>query len=391
MVIDATLIYYIETNLIALVMAIVLFIQQRRISSKNETSQIILSLMIIFMMVFSISDIFAYVSRGNSLVGVHISNMVYFLMMCFGSYTWFMYIGVKMEYFKEVKKLLLYTGAPMVLLTIAILLNPVHGFFFTVDAANLYQRGTGLFITWVIEWGYMIAATIMNIVAAVKEKRDYKRSEYIGYVFFVIPLLIAAAIQMFFYGTTTTQIGFMLALFMAYINKQAHQSQKDGLTGLNNKNAFLSYRDSLVNRGREASLTLLIMDADDFKSINDKHGHLKGDQALKDIAGVLETSVKSITNKRLALYRYAGDEFVIVGSNLNDEDISTLKSNIKEQLIETNQSNKDKGEPYELALSIGASTGVCSNETEFDELLKQADELMYKEKESSGHKYRARK
>ena len=388
MVIDATLIYYIETNLIAIIMAIVLFVQQRRISSKNETSQIILSLMIIFMMVFSISDIFAYVSRGNSLVGVHISNMVYFLMMCFGSYTWFMYIAVKMEYFKDVKKLLLYTGTPMVLLTIAILLNPVHGFFFTVDASNLYQRGTGLYITWVVEWGYMISATVMNIIAAAKERRDYKRSEYIGYVFFVLPVLLAAAIQMVFYGTTITQVGFMLALFMAYINRASHQSQKDGLTGLNNKNAFLSYRDSLVNRGREASLTLLIMDADDFKSINDKHGHLKGDQALKDIANVLEASVKEITHKRLALYRYAGDEFVIVGNNLEEDDISLLRTSIDSHLVEANASNKEKGEQYKLSLSLGASTRTCSSESEFDQLLVEADENMYTVKSKKPHRAR---
>ena len=50
-----------------------------------------------------------------------------------------------------------------------------------------------------------------------KEKRDYKRSEYIGYVFFVLPVLLAAIIQMIFYGTTTIQIGFMFSLFMAFV------------------------------------------------------------------------------------------------------------------------------------------------------------------------------
>ena len=210
--------------------------------------------MISFMIIFSLSDIFAYISRGDSYIGVQISNIIYFLMMCAGSFTWFLFICVKMGYSKSILKLLLYTSAPMALLTVAIVLNPVHGFFFTVDEANLYSRGNGLIITWIVEWGYMIAATTMNIIAAAKEKRSYKRSEYIGYIFFVLPLLLSALLQMIFYGTTTIQIGFMFAIFMVFVIRQSHQAQKDGLTGLNNKNAFLNYRDTFVNKNREYSL-----------------------------------------------------------------------------------------------------------------------------------------
>lgn len=387
---DLGLIYYVETNIIAIIMAIVLLIQQRRSSSKNETSQIMLNIMIVFMIIFSLSDIFAYISRGNSYVGVQISNIVYFLMMCAGSFTWFLFISVKMGYSKSILKLLLYTSAPMVLLTVAIVLNPIHGFFFTVDSSNLYSRGSGLIITWIVEWGYMIAATVMNIVAATKEKRSYKRSEYIGYIFFVLPLLLSAMLQMLFYGTTTIQIGFMFAIFMVFVIRQSHQAQKDGLTGLNNKNAFLNYRDTFVNKNREYPLTFFVMDADDFKSINDKYGHLKGDQALKDIANALEASVRQATNRHLALYRYAGDEFVIIGSNMNQDDIASLSGFIVENINKANECNKEKGEQYHLALSIGTSTMPCSNENEFDQLLKNADENMYSNKATKHHRGRSR-
>ncbi len=172
----------------------------------------------------------------------------------------------------------------------------------------------------------------------------------------------------------------MFSLLMAFVNKQTHQAEKDGLTGLNNKNAFLIFRDSLVNKSKASLLTLFVLDADHFKSINDKYGHLKGDQALKDIAAILETSIKSITDKRLALYRYAGDEFVIIGNGIEDGDISTLQAAIKETSDTVNETNRTKGEQYVISLSCGYSTKLCKNEVEFDQLLKEADESMYIEK-----------
>lgn len=369
--------YYIEVNLIAIIVGLILLIEARRMTSAKETSQIILNWMIVALILFSISDIFAYVFRGKSFIGVQISNMFYFITLAIGSYMWFLFAMVKTGSSKRLKTLCIFSGIPMAILCIAILTNPWTQFFFSVDADLIYHRNTGVMVTWIIEWTYIFSAVIVLFMVTINEKRTYLKQEYLGYLFFFVPLAVAAVIQMAFYGTTTSQIGMMLALLMAYTNRQFHQVQRDSLTGLNNKNAYLSFRDSIENRNRDDGLTIFMIDADYFKAINDTYGHLQGDQALKDIADILRKMTSLFTSKRLILYRYAGDEFIILGTGLTEEDLSEIPRLINECVDQKNEENKKKNVQYHISLSIGYASSVCVNASEFDHLMKKADENMY--------------
>ena len=226
----------------------------------------------------------------------------------------------------------------------------------------------------------MLAALVINVHSAIREKRNYRRSEICGYLIFAVPIAIAAVCQMLFYGTTTTQVGYMIALLMAYLNKQQYQAQRDDLTGLNNRNAFLSFQDSIVNRVTPLDLTVFIMDADNFKSINDTYGHLKGDQALRDISEALKSAVGALPENRVLLYRYGGDEFLIVGTSMNPELTKALLLLAEDHLARINERNRKAGESYTLSISIGYSCGSCMNLDDFAQVIKQADENMYQVK-----------
>lgn len=241
-------------------------------------------------------------------------------------------------------------------------------------------------MTWIVEWGYILTSIVINVRTILKEKRTYKKSEYKGYLIFSIPMALTAITQMIFYGTTTTQIGYMLGLLMVFINLQHFQVQRDDLTGLNNMNAFLHYRDSMVNRAKSLNLTMFMIDADNFKSINDTFGHMKGDQALKDISSVLKRSVSSITNERTMLFRYAGDEFIIIGNEMSEDDIKSLLKVIDERIEIKNNDNELIGEKYKLGLSVGYAQSFCSSLEDFDNLLNKADEAMYKVKKAKKNK-----
>lgn len=374
------MIYYVEVNLIAIIVGLLLLYNTRSLTSKRETSQIVMNIMLVILVVFSISDISAYYFRGKSHLGVEISNIVFFILMAAGAYAWFIYICVKMLKPVKLKKTLIISSVPIVLLSVAIALNHLTEFFFTIDSDNIYHRNTGVLLTWVVEWGYVLAALVINIVAIAKENKSFKKHEYRGYIYFFIPLAIAAVVQMLFYGTTTSQIGFMVSLFMAYSNRQFHLVHKDELTGLNNKNAFLNYRDYLESNNRDTNITILMMDADNFKSINDNYGHLKGDKALKDVADALRAAAAKFKTKRVILYRYAGDEFVVVGTDLSSEEVETICELIHGQISEINEKNEKHGEKYKLGLSIGYASAVCNSVSEFDALLRKADEVMYEVK-----------
>ena len=116
----------------------------------------------------------AYVFRGTTVVAVQFFNILYFVSFAVGSYAWFLYILVRFRYIANLKLLILRTGLPVVAMCISILLNPLTSFYFSVDADAIYHRGNGVIVTWIVEWGYMLAAFVINIIAIRKEKSRQK-------------------------------------------------------------------------------------------------------------------------------------------------------------------------------------------------------------------------
>jgi len=84
----------------------------------------------------------------------------------------------------------------------------------------------------------------------------------------------------------------------------------DSLTGLGNRRAFDEAIESAValTRRTDESLSIAVLDVDGFKAINDTHGHLKGDQCLRQVAAVL----RDVVRRPDACFRWGGDEFAVL-------------------------------------------------------------------------------
>lgn len=376
------MVYYVETNLIAILVAAVLLFVGRGSSNKLETSQIIMDRMLFLLIIASMSDIAACYFRGESYLGSQLANVAYLEAFALGAFAWFLFIIVELGYSKNVRKIVATAGIPVALLCVAIAFNPLTGFFFTVDDQLLYHRGPGVIVSWIVEWGYMLVALSLNVRSVLKETRSYRRQEYCGYLVFSLPIAIAAISQMLVYGITSTQIGFMLALLLVYLNKQHYQVHRDALTGLNNKNAFLSFLDAETARQAGHTFTLFVIDMDNFKQINDIHGHVIGDHALSDAADVLKSASNEIENRRLLLYRYGGDEFVVIGRDMTEGEVSRFGEAIDKLIALKNDKNHADGQQYHLAMSVGHAVGKCHEIADFDKLIKQADTAMYAAKQS---------
>lgn len=101
------------------------------------------------------------------------------------------------------------------------------------------------------------------------------------------------------------------ALEVAYLHQQAKDvSGTDALTGLANRRAFLDRIEAEMARGRRtgARVTIVLLDTNEFKAVNDVHGHYMGDRAL---IGIAEALVRNIRRSDLAV-RYGGDEFLVL-------------------------------------------------------------------------------
>jgi diguanylate cyclase (GGDEF)-like protein/putative nucleotidyltransferase with HDIG domain len=154
------------------------------------------------------------------------------------------------------------------------------------------------------------------------------------------------------------------------------EALKDGLTGLANARALHSHASRELGRAQRTGLqfSLVVLDLDDFKSINDTYGHLAGDRALRQVA----TALRETTRQYDMCIRYGGDEFVVLlascGRTEAEERRRTFQEMVAAITLET-----EHGEP--IPLSISAGVGVFPEDGDsYERLLARADRRMYKDK-----------
>ena len=150
-------------------------------------------------------------------------------------------------------------------------------------------------------------------------------------------------------------------------------SQTDTLTGVYNRNKL---NEIVIGRQKyDAIYSIIIMDIDDFKVINDTHGHKVGDEILKEFADIL----KSVTRKSDFLGRWGGEEFIIICSDIKKDQALAVAEKIREK-VEDFDFYKD--------LKITASFGVAqyTKGISYDELFVLADSALFKAKRSGKNK-----
>jgi len=150
-------------------------------------------------------------------------------------------------------------------------------------------------------------------------------------------------------------------------------SNLDSLTRVYNRRALSTYLDSICsNEHQPENLHVLIMDIDDFKHINDNYGHIAGDKVLIFVAHMLKKTLRDGDK----VFRYGGEEFLVVLNRLDDEQCK----NISERLLELIRHNKlfYKGKGLRVTKSLGA-TRFTKGDTPTS-LISRADKALYKAK-----------
>jgi two-component system cell cycle response regulator len=151
----------------------------------------------------------------------------------------------------------------------------------------------------------------------------------------------------------------------------------DPLTRVLNRRALLDRLNAEVDRARrfESSLTLLLLDVDHFKQINDTAGHLAGDSVLRQLGALLEETVRKVD----IVARYGGEEFVCILPETQTDGAAVFAERIRER-IEAQAFDVSVEQPVHLTVSIGLATfpGARVNSTE--DLFVRADEALYRAK-----------
>lgn len=158
---------------------------------------------------------------------------------------------------------------------------------------------------------------------------------------------------------------------------------RDALTGLFNRRQIEEKLDqALVNthQQKQTKLTLMMLDLDGFKSINDIHGHETGDMVLQTIA----TRLTQHVHKNDTVARLGGDEFVLIINNLENE--SDAAKNCTDLIHAINQPISIKGVEVNVGVSIGIVFQPLLNISRSD-ILRMADSAMYQAKISGKNRY----
>lgn len=212
--------YYIEGNLIAVLFSFIIYFSGRSSYAKNETSQIIFNRMLVLLAVLSVFDFLSHFYAEKSRIIVEFSRLVYLILIAVGTYLWFLFILIKTNRVSNIKRTFGYTGGLLIFLLMTELFNPITSFYFKVNANAEYTVKLGIFFAWFVEWSYFIAAFIVNLIAVSREKSDYKKREYRGYLMFALPMVFSSIPEMLFEGISTMQVGFMFGLLLAFLNRQ---------------------------------------------------------------------------------------------------------------------------------------------------------------------------
>lgn len=161
---------------------------------------------------------------------------------------------------------------------------------------------------------------------------------------------------------------------IAEIRKQIEEMAiKDGLTGVfNRKYALIRFEEEFDRAKRvNRDMCCIMLDIDFFKKINDKYGHLAGDEVLKETAG----RVKAITRKYDVLGRYGGEEFIIIMPDTGIEAAKDSAQRIREEV---------KARPVK-DITVTISLGVAMlrpDDGRIEDIIKRADEKLYEAKEA---------
>lgn len=373
---------YTEANVICIIILVIVMLNVINRSEKSMMyDQKLFVAIICLLIAILIFDSFTWLLDGETFQSAHtlayISNFVYYIIQPVLCLLWLIYTDYKsFGDTKKLKKRLVYYCIPTVVFIILTIVSLFTGWFFYIDSANIYHRGDYMFVCIILTFVYLAAASIMSLTKAISAPTSLSRRQHIVMMCFIIPIIIGSAIQLSVQGLSTIWVSATISCIIIFITLQNAQINNDYLTGVFNRRYFeQTLATMLVGRDKN-KLFSVILDIDDFKNINDKLGHLMGDDALISTADILSRACIS-TNCIVA--RFGGDEFVIVGSYVDEKEISDLLGVIEYDLTIFNERKK---KPYLLSFSYGmATTGKDWVKTS-DEFIKLADARMYKNKET---------
>ncbi len=279
-----------------------------------------------------------------------------------------LFIRAKTDSCKNInRKLILWLGLPLFVNTILSIGSFHFNWIFTITDENVYLRGPLWLVSPLTSYFYYAA----NLLLLYKAREKLHREELLMLSLLTLSPGVLSVFQLYFFVYLTLWNSIAIAVVVNYILIVQSQVKIDPLTRLGNRAAYDEQLE-ILNRKENLVLTVVNIDLDNFKTINDAFGHQEGDKVLKLFA----EHIKEVFDGKGVSIRLGGDEFIVLVNENRKEIVETYIKNLKSRIKAYNETS---GMPYQIKFSYGMAI-FNSSYKDVHELVRYSDKLMYQEK-----------
>ncbi len=309
-------------------------------------------------------------AQGSSYYLTYFTSFIFYMLEPLPLIAWLCYLDYQLhESVERLRKRGFYMF-PLAISSLIMVYSLFTDFVFSVDGNNNYHRETGMYVVVAISILLIVSSFSLFFQSGVRGDRKVFHTTCL---FGSLPVL-GMIIQCLFYGSSFIWPSVALAVMFTYVYLETQKEIRDYLTGLINRQQMDDLLQSRIrDAGRKGAFSLLMVDFNDFKGINDTYGHKEGDRALVSVAAILSGRVKGID--RVA--RFGGDEFLIL---LEEEEPGEIEKIIRRINGAVEEENQKGGRPYRLSLSIGWAVFPPGKGLSLGQVIHEADLMMYENK-----------
>jgi diguanylate cyclase (GGDEF)-like protein len=268
---------------------------------------------------------------------------------------------------KRTKQILRIIWGVLAFQVILLCFNLYFGLYYTIGAGNVLVRGKYFLIRYIIA----VLPVVMVFVDLGFMAKTFVKFQTLLSFFFILLTGLGSALDAILGDSALVWSCFVSGLLFTYFFIIRSDSKIDSLTGIGNRYSFNEFIDRLAKQNSKQPYTVVMIDMDHFKEINDTLGHLEGDNALRDMAAIIKGCVRFSDFAA----RYGGDEFVLAARE--EHDIERIMERIQDAI---NIQNEKKVRPYNIQISYGLDVFTPNSGQSIEAFLQHIDTLMYKHK-----------
>jgi len=355
----------ISTDFLAIIaLCFTIHLARRNIIFNNQKNMIYISVSVttIVLLLLEIATVLMEHSMSNNLVIPHrIANILGFSLSPL--------VPVFLLFFnKNIKKRNFYKSflaLPALFNTFMSILSYKTGWIFFVDTHNQYTRGKLFLLPTIISLFYFG----LMAITAIKNSAEYENDDTkVLITVFLVPIL-GVIVQILFKNVLLIWLSTSVSLLLYYIFLRELQFKYDIQTGIRNRSAFEKEMDKYLRDDKNAAI--VVVDLNNLKTANDKHGHKAGDEVIISAAKIIEESFIGVGKS----FRIGGDEFCVICKETPKELLDEVLSDLEHLLIAVNEKRDNK-----IELAYGYAFYIKDESESIYSAFDQADKAMYTHK-----------